>query len=156
MHLRDQGSALADPVDGRRTRADGREVRWRLARLPAPVSDIGLAFLIEHDTRAAEWTLAEREARAMEIHPVGTTARLSRVVFPVRDVRATTLGLLRDLGLQFRPSLAGGGARDAAVGAQTLRVLTATAGTPPEIGIRAGRRRFEAELLGCRWVLDPL
>ena len=154
--LRQQGSPIGEPIDGRRMRADGREVRWRLARLAEPVPDIGLAFLIEHDANGAEWTAAERVARASETHPLGTGARLSRVSFPVPDVRGTTLGLLRSLGLQFRPALAGHGARDAAVGAQTLRVTAAAAGGAPEIGIRAGRSRVEAELLGCRWVVEPL
>lgn len=155
QRLRDQGSPISEPVDGRRMRADDREVRWSLARLPGPTSGIGLAFLIEHDPEAAEWTPDERAVRAAEIHPLGTIARLTRVGFSVSSVRATTVGLLRDLGLQFRPSLIGNGARDAAVGTQMLRI-TATAGAPPEIGIRAGRRHLQAELLGCRWVLDPL
>lgn len=154
--LRGQGSPISEPIVGRRVRADGREVRWRVARLPAPVRDIGLVFLIEHDTGAAEWTAVEREARAADVHPLGTAARLSRVVLPVADVRTTTLALLREIGLQFRPSLAGGGARDASAGTQTLRLTAAAAGGAPEIGIRAGHRRVEAELLGCRWVVDPL
>jgi hypothetical protein len=156
QRLRGQGSRISDRIDGRRLRPDGAEVRWRIARVPDPVTDIGLTFLIEHESGAAEWTPAERGARAVEPHPVGTVARLTRICFPVADVRVTTLGLLRDLGLQFRPSLAGRGARDAAVGTQTLRVTAAASGGVPEIGISAGHRRFEAELLGCRWVVEPL
>ncbi len=109
--LRVLGSPVLDPVAGERTRADGRVVRWRTARLPEPDPDLGLAFLIEHDTSAAEWSDAERAARAEE-----GPERLARVELPVASTAPSTQRLHRDLGLAFRPSLAGGGARDTSLG----------------------------------------
>jgi hypothetical protein len=66
---------LEGPFDGERRRDDGRVVRWRLAR-PAAVSPTS-PFLIEHDTTAAEWTTAERDARRDDRHPLGGLARLA-------------------------------------------------------------------------------
>ena len=86
--------------------------------------------------------------------PLGTAARLVRVELPVRDVRVATLRLLRQLGLQFRPSLAGHGARDAAVGAHTLRVSARA--QRPRITLRAGTERRDADLFGCDWELLPV
>ena len=119
--------------------------------------ELGLVFLIEHDLGAAEWRPAERQARAAEFHPLGTPARLLRVELPVADVRRTTQVLLRDLGLQFRPSLAGGGARDASIGRTVLRLLPAAAAPRgvPVVGLAAGSDERAIELLGVRWELTP-
>jgi hypothetical protein len=68
-------AGLVGPIDGDRRRPDGRVVRWRLAR----PEGIGPAspFLIEHDGTGAEWTAAERDARADDRHPVGGRVRLA-------------------------------------------------------------------------------
>ena len=147
------GSAILPPLAGERLRPEGDVVRWRAARLPEPDPDLGLAFLIEHDATAAEWRPADREMRAAQVHPLGTPARLVRVELPVPDVRTATVRLLRQLGLQFRPSLAGQGARDASIGAHTLRLSHRAA--RPRITLRAGKARREAQLLGCDWELLP-
>lgn len=147
------GSAILPPSGGERVRPDGDVVRWRAARLPEPDPDLGLAFLIQHDTTGAEWRPADREARATQVHPLGTPARLVRVELPVPDVRSATLRLLRQLGLQFRPSLAGQGARDASIGTHTLRLTSHAA--RPRITLRAGKERREAQLFGCDWELLP-
>ena len=151
--LHAQGSPISEPIPGERRRPDGDIVRWRIARLPEPDTDLGLTFLIEHDTGAAEWRPAERAARAGEVHSLGTPARFVRVELPVGEVRTATLRLLRQLGLQFRPSLAGHGARDSAIGAHTLRVSTAAA--RPRITLRAGTQARVVELFGCDWELLP-
>ncbi len=114
--LRERGSTLLDPVAGERVRPDGQVVRWSIGRLPSPDPDLGLVFLIEHDTSGAEWQPADREARASETHPLGGPARLVRLAVPVQDPARTSLRLLREFGLQFRPSLAGAGARDTTIG----------------------------------------
>jgi hypothetical protein len=147
------GSDILPPTSGERLRPDGDAVRWQAARLPEPDPDVGLAFLIEHDATGAEWRPADRAARAAQVHPIGTPARLVRVELPVPDVRTATLRLLRQLGLQFRPSLAGQGARDAAIGSHTLRLSSRAA--RPRITLRAGKDRREAQLLGCDWELLP-
>ncbi|HYI20995.1 MAG TPA: VOC family protein [Candidatus Limnocylindrales bacterium] len=154
--LRGQGAPISDPVAGERARPDGEVVRWRIGRPPAPDPDLGLVFLIEHDTSSAEWRPADREARAGQVHPLGTSGRLARFVVPVPDAGATTFRLLRQLGMQFRPSLVGHGARDTSIGGQLLRVTPSAAGQPPTIAIRAGRQPQQADLLGCRWVIDPV
>jgi len=126
-------------------------VRWRIGRLPAPDAEIGLAFLIEHDESAREWRPEDRAARA-----VGAHGRLVRVEFPVENVAGTSMRLLRDLGLQFRPSLAGGGARDSSIGTQTLRLLPARPGSKPVVVLRAASGPSELDLFGCRWSVLPL
>lgn len=150
--LRAQGAPISDPVAGERRRPDGEVVRWRIARLPDPDPDLGLCFLIEHDTQAAEWRPVDRVARAGQVHPIGTAARLVRVEVPVGDVRSATLSLLRGLGLQFRPSLAGRGARDTSLGSQTLRVSGIVR---PVITVRAGTAARRVQALGCDWELLP-
>lgn len=162
--LRAGGALLEGPIRGERTRPDGRVVRWTLAAPPV-LGPRHPGFLIEHDVTAAEWTPAERADRADEVHPAGGPVRLEVVEVPVADVAAATMTQLRTLGLQFRPSLAGGGARDTAVGNQTLRLRPLDAGgSIPTIRLRvegsldparaAATTSEEAVgLLGCRWLL---
>lgn len=151
--LRAQGAQMSDPIPGERRRPDGDVVRWSIGRLPEPDPEVGLIFLIEHDTQAAEWRPADRASRGAQIHPLGTPARLARVQLSVSDVRATTLRLLRQFGLQFRPALAGRGARDTSIGTHTLRVAPSSA--PPAITIRGGNAAQLIDLVGCRWELVP-
>jgi catechol 2,3-dioxygenase-like lactoylglutathione lyase family enzyme len=151
--LRAQVSPILDPVDGQRVRPDGRVVRWRTAGLPEPDQDLGLAFLIEHDATAAEWTAEDRLTRGREIHPIGSIARLARVELSVSAVARTQQRLHRDLGLAFRPSLAGGGARDSSIGSQSLRLAPGQA--LPTIAVSAGDSARSAEVLGVRWILEP-
>jgi hypothetical protein len=155
--LRERGSTLLDPVSGERVRLDGKVVRWSIGRLPSPDPELGLVFLIEHDTSGAEWSPADREARASETHPLGGPARLVRLELPVRDPARTAMRLLREFGLQFRPSLSGSGARDTTIGEQTLRLVPFRGDVtpPPTIVIRGGTENRRAELLGCRWELVP-
>ena len=104
--LRDAGSDLGELTAGERIRPDGRIVRWRLASPPMLAFD-GPPFLIEHDASAAEWTPAERRERATG------PARLELLELRVDDVDRTNQSFARTGGLRFRPSLVGGGARDA-------------------------------------------
>ncbi len=181
--LRAAGSSIGGPIPGERVRPDGRAVRWRLAE-PAALGPAEPPFLIEHDGTAAEWTPAERAERASAPHPAGGPVRLVRLELPVADVHRTTMRYVRTLGLGFRPSLAGGGARDASVGEQTVRLrriarsMPAASAAPPGTGPQAapgpgfpatpssiptivlqlldGRagEPVVAELLGCRFVLE--
>ncbi|HSG84988.1 MAG TPA: VOC family protein [Candidatus Limnocylindrales bacterium] len=171
--LRAAGSRLEGPFPGERIRPDGRVVRWLLAA-PPTLGPTEPAFLIEHDGAAAEWSEAERVARAGEHHPVGGPVRLERLEIPVPAVHPAVMAQLRTLGLQFRPSLAGRGARDTSIGGQILRlrpggppdavpavhlrVLAAAdparvAAVPdPASGTTAAREPIEA--LGCRWMIS--
>lgn len=153
--LRSGGSTLRSAEEGERRRPDGGAVRWQLARPPSADPDLGLVFLITHDQDAAEWTAGERAVRAAAVHPLGTPARLERAQVRVGDIRAATTRIHRELGLAFRPSLAGGGARDAAVGAQTLRLVASRAQREPEITLRGGTEPRRANVLGCRWLIEP-
>jgi hypothetical protein len=153
--LRGLGSALSDPIAGQRIRPDGDVVRWAIGRPPTPDPELGLVFLIEHDTSSAEWRPADRAARAAETHPLGGPASLFRVELPVADTARATMRLLRDLGLQFRPSLAGAGARDTTIGTQTLRLTPAGTAGAPSIGVRGGSPARTEEVLGCRWEVVP-
>lgn len=153
--LRAQSSPILGPDDGQRVRPDGRVVRWRVGRLPEADRALGLAFLIEHETASAEWSPSERETRAAAEHPIGTSGRLARVEIPVADVSRTRSRLLATLGLKFRPSLEGGGARDTSIGEQTLR-LSRVLGGRPTIVIKAGRQTSYMPLLGCEFRLEPV
>jgi glyoxalase-like protein len=153
--LRAQGSAISDPVAGERMRPDGDAVRWRMARLPEPDPELGLLFLIEHDAASAEWRPEDRAARAADVL-AGTAGQLLRVDVPVADVARASLRLLRDLGLQFRPSLAGGGARDTSIGLETLRLVPARGDSRTTIVLRAGTVARELDLLGCHWSVLPI
>jgi len=146
--LRDAGSDLGELTAGERLRPDGRIVRWRLASPPMLAFD-GPPFLIEHDASAAEWTPAERRERATG------PARLELLELRVDDVDRTSRSFARTGGLRFRPSLVGGGARDADIGSQRIR-LRPRRGGPRIASISlsiAGAAPAELELVGCRWVV---
>ncbi len=150
--LREHGAGLEGPLAGERRRPDGRVVRWLLA-IPPRLGPDEPPFLIEHDPTSAEWTPAERAARAADIHPVGAV-RLTALELPVETVAHVQGRYLRETGLLFRPSLAGRGARDASVGTQVVRLVRGTAGASPVV--RLARTRpgppVTADLLGCRFV----
>jgi hypothetical protein len=153
--LAGRGSALGQLEAGERSRPDGGVVRWRLLHASKPDPDLGLLFLIEHDPSSPEWSPADRAQRASLAHPLGGPARLQRIEMPATDLRAAAMRLIRDVGLGFRPSLSGRGARDASVGRQTVRLMPATRGVVPRIVIRGGAHSREVSVLGCSWQLEP-
>ncbi|HKB29089.1 MAG TPA: VOC family protein, partial [Candidatus Limnocylindrales bacterium] len=116
--LRAVGADLTAAIDGERRRPDGGVVRWRLSK-PGRLGPAEPPFLIEHDPASAEWTQADRAARAGQHHPIGGPVRLEVLELLVDDMSGMIQRLTRSAGLRFRPSLAGGGARDAAIGGQT-------------------------------------
>jgi hypothetical protein len=149
------GTRFGDPQPGERTRTDGRVVRWRVA-LPGAIGPSELPFLIERDETSAEWTVADRAARSIEPHPVGAGVRLDVLELPTPDVPKAILGYLRTFGLRFRPSLAGGGGRDANIGRQIVRLRPAAPGATPLIRLAAaGGDGRAVEALGCRWTIRP-
>jgi hypothetical protein len=151
--LRSIGAGFGDPTPGERERSDGTVVRWQLAT----GGGLGPAepFLIQHQAGSAEWTAEDRAARSTERHPIGGTVRLEMLELAVSNVPSAVrmLGLAADL--RFRPSLVGGGARDANLGRHIVR-LWPTHGTPisPRIGLAspAGDDRT-VDALGCRWTV---
>jgi len=148
--LRGQDAAWGEPTTGERRRDDGRVVRWRLA-VPERLDPLS-PFLIERDPSSAEWTPDEVNARVGE-----APARLEVVVLPTPTLPAAIGALTRSLGLRFRPSLAGGGARDANLGAQIVRLAPAR-GPAPEPTIHVvipGAVQRSVEALGCRWAIRP-
>ncbi|MGO9179752.1 MAG: VOC family protein [Candidatus Limnocylindrales bacterium] len=154
--LRVAGSEFGEPIAGQRRRDDGALVRWRVAtpRLLGPSEP---PFLIEHDPTAAEWLPADRDARLALVHPLGGQVRLEVLELLVDDVNQTLQRFLRTTGLRFRPSLAGGGGRDATIGAQIVRLRPRRPGSVSAVmrlaaPVPAGRM---VELLGCRWVVRP-
>jgi hypothetical protein len=160
--FRTLGADYGDPFAGERRRLDGEVVRWRLA-MPNRLGPAEPPFLIEHDPASAEWQPADRAARATQIHPVGGPdgamgpVRLDVLELPTGSVPATIQRLARALGLRFRPSLSGGGARDANIGSQTLRLRPSRgASTGPVIHLASPAAIDRSvEAFGCRWVLRP-
>lgn len=158
--LNDGGAGLAEPIDGERTRPDGTIVRWRLS-VPRELGPERPSFLIEHDATAAEWSSADRAARAGEIHPLGGPVRLATLELPVTDMPGAIAGLMRAVRIgPFRPSLSGGGTRDAAIGIQTLRLrrrpTSTTAAWPVatiHLAVDAPIEPRDVERLGCRFVV---
>jgi hypothetical protein len=160
--FRAQGADYGDPFDGERQRLDGDVVRWRLA-IPSRLGPAEAPFLIEHDPASAEWQPPDRALRAAQSHPIGGPngpmgpVRLDVIELPTGSVPATIQGLTRALGLRFRPSLSGGGARDANFGSQTVR-LRSSRGRPAAASIHLASPAAidrSVEALGCRWVLRP-
>jgi hypothetical protein len=110
--------------------------------------------VIEHDTTAAEWSDSERAARAVASHPLGTPVSLRSISLAVPSVPVAVGRLGREFALLFRPSLVGGGARDASIGLHTLRIVRAHPDLPlMTIDLRGGRETRQLDLLGCRWRL---
>jgi len=155
--LRAAGSAMSDPFPGERRRSDGRIVRWRLARAGEVGPELP-PFLIEHDTSAAEWTQAERAARAIERHPIGGPVRLSELELRVADVDPVAAAYRRELGLDLERSAADGATAKARIGRQLVVLRARDVGTAARATIRLtfpGARLTSAEILGCRFEVAP-
>lgn len=153
--LREHGASLEGPRAGERRRPDGSVVRWSLA-VPPQLGPADPPFLIEHDPAAAEWTPEERAVRAREVHPLGGHVSLEVLEIPAAaaEVAGRSMALLAASDLRFRPSLAGGGARDATIGRQTIRLRPAAAGALPTIRLAApGGDARDVEAVGLRFVV---
>jgi hypothetical protein len=152
--LRELGARLGDPMPGERRRPDGAVVRWRMA-IGDALGPAEPPFVIEHEPWSAEWTAADRAARSTERHPIGGPVRLEVLELPVVDVSSATQKFARGAQLSFRPSLVGGGARDANLGRHIVR-LQPTHGAAVAPGIvlasQAGDNR-SVDALGCRWIV---
>jgi hypothetical protein len=154
--LRGAGSDLGEPIAGERRRADGDLVRWRIS-MPPRLGPGDPPFLIEHSPTSAEWTPTDRANRSAQRHPIGGPVRIEALELPVDDVKGMIQRLLRTTGLRFRPSLSGGGSRDADVGGQTVRLRPRRGGAGSAV-IRLVAPIPEprtADLLGCRWFVRP-
>jgi hypothetical protein len=112
---------------------------------------------IEHDRASAEWTSADRAARSAQAHPFGGPVRLEVLELAVDDVNGTIQRFVRTAGLRFRPSLSGGGSRDADVGRQIIRLRPRRGGAGSAVIRLAAPVREDqvGELVGCRWVVRP-
>jgi hypothetical protein len=158
--LNDGGAGLADPVAGERLRPDGTVVRWRLS-VPRELGPERPPFLIEHDPASAEWSPADRAARAREVHPIGGQVRLATLELQITDMPGTIASLMRTTRVgPFRPSLSGRGTRDAAIGTQTLRLQPRPTSTTPtwpiptiHVTVDGPVEPRDVERRGCRFVL---
>ncbi|MFI5227151.1 MAG: hypothetical protein ACHQ3P_10800, partial [Candidatus Limnocylindrales bacterium] len=122
-------------------------------------------FLIEHDQTAAEWTPAERAARAAEMHPIGGSLRLKGLEIVVPDPVAWSKAYRRSVGLDSAsssPESEPGDAVALSVGDQEI-VLRASLsadgndGSAPRATIRlstSGVRSATADLFGCRFMIE--
>jgi hypothetical protein len=150
------GSSLGEPRPGERHRADGWVVSWRLAA-PDPLGPGQPPFLIEHDETAAEWAPADRLQRAALAERIGGAIGLDALELRVDDPNDASQRLARTVGLRFRPSLTGGGSRDANLGDQIVRLRPRRAGAgSPVLRLRAPiAEERSVELFGCRWIVAP-
>lgn len=155
VRLKAAGSSLGAPTSGERRRPDDEVVRWRSARPPEIDADMGLMFVIEHDSTSVEWRPVDRDTRAAAEAPGLGRVRLIRVELGVPDVARASMRLLRDFGIQFRPSLSGGGARDASVGDQALRLMPQRGRRSSTVVLRAGSVPRSVEALGLHWEIVP-
>ena len=149
--LRAAGSDLDDAVAGERRRPDGAIVRWRFSAPPL-LGPVEAPFLIEHDRTSAEWLAADRDLRS------GGPFGLEALELTVDNVQLTSQRMGRAVGLRFRPALVGGGARDANLGDQIVRLRLRRGATTSVAVIRLRgpvREPRTVDLLGCRWVVDP-
>ncbi len=160
---RRRAPAWPTPIDGERLRPDGAIVRWRLS-MPRELGPERPPFLIEHDPTSAEWSPADRAARADDPHPIGGTVRLTALELPITDMPGTIASLMRTVRIgPFRPSLAGRGMRDTAIGTQTLRLRPrADAAAPVDwpvatihLSVDAPIEPRSIDLVGCRFVIRP-
>lgn len=127
-------AGLTGPIDGARVRPDGGEVRWRMAHPPAVGPTV--PFLIEHDPTGAEWTDADRAARAEATHPVGGKVRLATIDVAT-DRLAAAAGRLRTLlGTHAQPD--GRRAVLVQVGGQAVRFVMGAAEGGPAATIELG------------------
>lgn len=152
--LRANGTAFGEPTRGERERPDGAVVRWRLA-IAGPLGPAEPPFLIEHEPSSAEWSDGDRAARSAQEHPIGGPVRLEVLEFRVPNMTSALATLARAANLRFRPSLAGGAARDANLGRHIVRLRPADgAAAIARIGLAspAGDGR-SVDTLGCRWTV---
>ena len=147
--LRADGSDLEDAFAGERRRPDGAMVRWRFSAPPL-LGPVEAPFLIEHDQTSAEWTAADRDLRS------GGPFGLEALELTVDNVQLTSQRMGRAVGLRFRPALVGGGARDANLGDQIVRLRLRRGATSVAVIRLRGpvREPRTVDLLGCRWVVD--
>ncbi len=156
---------MSDPFPGERRRPDGRLVRWSLARAGA-VGPAEPPFLIEHDVTAAEWTAAERAARAAETHPIGGSLRLSGLELAVADPIALSRAYQRAVGLV--PGLVVVEGRPLATASRSRSATSRSSCGPPSRPMRprptspratirlstTGARSATADLFGCRFIIE--
>jgi len=147
--LRAGGANLEDPVAGARRRPDGSTVRWWFS-LPPRLGPHDPPFLIEHDTTAAEWSQADRVARA------ASPARLRALDLTVGDVGDAADRYARTLGLGWDLTSKVSGDVEARLGSQVIRLHAGDEGASiPTIGIVIdGEVNRSFELFGCRWVVN--
>jgi hypothetical protein len=150
--FRSLGARWEGPIKGERSRPDGRTVRWANA-MPGELAPDGPPFVIEHDVTAAEWTPGERANRGKEVHPIGGHVRLEVLELAVPDVRHVVDRYRRAFGLAFRPSLAGGGARDLSVGDQIVRLRRGPDAASTVRLLADGGTARDVEAVGLRWVV---
>jgi hypothetical protein len=87
------GLSLADPVDGHRTRPDGRQLAWRSITSGRPVGTSALPFAIEDVTPRSDRVPAGDAA----IHRLGAIG-VAEVVIAVRNIEAAARDLRALLG----------------------------------------------------------
>jgi hypothetical protein len=147
-HLRAAGSDLGAPTTGKRRRADRSMVRWRIA-IPSSLGPDRPPFLIEHDATAAEWSAADRAARA------AGRGRLLGIELPVRDVIAVAAEIKATVGVEWRPREGSPITRGASVGDQFARLREEPRPEPAIIHVAVqGGAIDKFELLACTWILN--
>jgi catechol 2,3-dioxygenase-like lactoylglutathione lyase family enzyme len=151
--LRANGSRLAEPRHGSRTRPDGESVEWWTATLDGLGPDQP-PFLIRHAHVGAEWGPAALEARQAFVHPIGSPVSLVRVDIATSDPPGLAAEYQRTLGLDVWSV---GDLAVCSVGRHTIR-LVPTHDMPVGAAIILGAQvdvPRSVDALGVRFLVEP-
>ncbi|HEX2193837.1 MAG TPA: VOC family protein [Candidatus Limnocylindria bacterium] len=98
--LRANGSSIAEPVRGSRSRPDGEAVEWWTATFERLGPDAP-PFVIRHANVGAEWSTEALAQRRAQRHPIGSPVELVRLDIATSDPPGLAAEYGAQLGLEF-------------------------------------------------------
>jgi catechol 2,3-dioxygenase-like lactoylglutathione lyase family enzyme len=151
--LRANGSHIAEPAHGSRTRPDGETVAWWTATFEELGPDRP-PFLIRHAQLGAEWSAEAVAARRAFSHPIGSPVLLVRLDIAAEQPSALAAEHASELGLEFRAVV---DLAVASVGPHTIRLLPphdmpAAAAIVLSAAVEMPRT---VDALGVRFLVEP-
>lgn len=147
------GSRIAPPQHGSRTRPDGETVEWWTATFDRLGPDTP-PFLIRHAMAGSEWGAAALEERRAYRHPIGSPVSLVRLDIATPDPPALAADYHAQLGLEF---WAVADLAVCTIGPHTIRLLPThdmPVGAAIVLGARVDLPRT-VDALGVRFLVEP-